>query len=523
MATTEVSTPALQIPDPPATPDARRSAAPRPRAVTPSRYQVGLITVLGAIFLVGLAPKLDTDLWWHLQDGAYIASHHAIATRDYLSFTFAGRPWTDHEWLSDLLLYGCYRVAGLWGTIVVFAAIICAAFGLVYARMAQAGVNRILALFVLCGAFIASSSTWGARPQMITLLFLAVYGLVLERWLRTRDRRLLLVFPPVMILWTNLHGGWVLGLVMLGLTFAGEGLNRVRRHEGALSAVDLRMLGFAILATVAATLLNPHGLSEVLYPLVWIFPSAYSNVLSEWVSSDFHQPVTMVFEAMLLLLIASFFVARPRLNWTHLLFVLAFTHLALSQSRNVSVWTIVITPLVAIYLQQAIRSARKPDHPAPDSVKPLLRPSRERALNITLLVLAMALYLTEALHFVNGSSLRADEAANFPQAAVGYMQTHRLASRTFANYAWGGYLLWKVYPRYRDFIDGRANTLFDATILHDYLVAYNAGPGWDGVLHRYRVQNVLVPPGAPLAQVLAENHGWRLRYHDATADLFTLR
>jgi len=498
-------------------------APPPPAAgrVVPSRYQVGLIVVLGAIFLVALAPKLDTDLWWHLKDGAYIASHHAVPTSDYLSFTFAGHAWTDHEWLFDLFLYGCYRLAGLWGTIIAFAAIICATFGLVYARMARAGVNRMLALFVLSAAFVASSATWGARPQMLTLFFLAVYALTLERWLATRDRRLLAVFPAVMILWANLHGGWVLGLAVLVLTLLGEWLNHANRHDGALSRGELRALGVTIVLTLLATLLNPAGLREVLYPLVWIFPSAYSNVLTEWVSSDFHQPVTMVFEGMLLALIAAFFIGRPRINWTHLILILAFTHLALSQARNVAVWAVLISPLLAIYLQR-VRGERSA---LATSARPArtIRPRTERILNITLLVLACSLYIVETLHFVNAKALGQNEASTFPAGAVHYLQTHRLPPRTFTSYAWGGYLLWKAYPRYRDFIDGRANTLFDTHLLNAYLTVSAVGPGWQGVLRHYRVQNVLVESNAPLAQALAVNSGWRLMYRDPVATLYTVR
>jgi hypothetical protein len=139
--------------------------------IVPSVYAVATFAVLGAVFIIALAPRLDTDLWWHLETGRYIASHHAVPTHDYFSFTFAGRAWTDHEWLSELLLYGLYRAGGLWSTIIFFAALICATYSLVYLAMRQRGINPVLGLFVLCGAFISASPTWGARPQMWTLFF----------------------------------------------------------------------------------------------------------------------------------------------------------------------------------------------------------------------------------------------------------------------------------------------------------------------------------------------------------------
>src|SRR5579871_377858 len=98
----------------------------------PSLYGVALIAVLGAVFIVALAPRLDTDFWWHLKVGAYISSHHVVPARDFMSFTLVGHAWTDHEWLAELLLYGLYSVAGLWGPIGFFAILICATFALVY-------------------------------------------------------------------------------------------------------------------------------------------------------------------------------------------------------------------------------------------------------------------------------------------------------------------------------------------------------------------------------------------------------
>jgi hypothetical protein len=140
-----------------------------PQLHAPGLYTVALVAVLGAILIVALAPRLDTDLWWHLKVGAYIAVHHAVPSHDFLSFTSRGRPWTDHEWLAELTLYSLYRLMGLWGPIVLFALVICAAFGLVYWQMAERGINRILALFLIFGGFLAASPAIGARPQMLSL------------------------------------------------------------------------------------------------------------------------------------------------------------------------------------------------------------------------------------------------------------------------------------------------------------------------------------------------------------------
>jgi hypothetical protein len=488
----------------------------------PSLYQVALLVVLGAILTLALAPRLEGDFWWHLIAGASIATHHAVPTHDFLSFTAAGHHWLDAEWLTELLMYGLYQLGGLWGPIVFFALVICASFALVYAVMATERVNKILALFVVMAAAVSSFASWGPRVQMMSLLFLALYGLLLTRFQIGRNRRLLVVFPVSMLFWVNLHSGFALGIVMLVIALAGGWLNRVTRHPDALSRDDLRALGVALVATVVVALVNPDGLSKLLYPLELALPNVFTNNIAEWASPNFHTSVMMVFEAMLLLLAGSALVARLRVNWTHLLVVLVFTHLALSQERNVAVWAVVVSPLVALYLQAAAQRLRElapgvtyRRHPVRGSLAPVL--------NVTLLALSVIFYIAIASHYVTPAAARQDERQNFPARAVGYLQTHRLQPNLFATYFWGGYAAWRLSPRYKVFIDGRAETVYSARILNAYLSAYAAAPDWKQVLNRYRVDDVLVERSAPLAQVLAEDNGWVLRYRDPMAVLYVRR
>lgn len=488
----------------------------------PSLYQVALVAILGAILIVALAPRLDTDFWWHVKVGQGIALNHAVPSRDYMSFTFKGHPWTDHEWLAELTMFGLYQLAGLWGPIAAFACLICATFALVYLHMRQRQIHPVLALFVTAAAFMASSASWGPRIQMVTLFFLAVYTLTLHRFSVTRDRRLLFVFPIAMLIWANIHGGFVLGLVALVLTLAGEALNRLTRHERAFSIADLQMLGITLIATMGVTVVNPNTYRQLLYPLTFILPNAYTNLIEESASPNFHMPVMMVFEAMLLLLIAAFFVGRPRLNWTHLFFVGAFTHLALSQVRNVPLWAVVISPLLALYLQGAVPALKEQfpwlsyrRRPVEGRIGPIL--------NLALLSLVLVAYLVEGSHFVSARTLRQAERQNYPVGAVAYMRTHHLPARVFASYAWGGYLLWNLFPQYRDYMDSRADTLYTTPILRGYLAMYGGSPEWKSDLDRYGIQDVLIERNAPLTQLLAEDPSWRLAYHDQLSVLYTRR
>jgi hypothetical protein len=478
---------------------------------------VALVVVLGAALVLALVPRLDTDLWWHLKDGAFIWHNGSVPTQDYMSFTFRGHAWTDHEWLAELLMYGLYSLGGLWALVIFYAVAITVTYGLVYLAMRQMGVHPMLALFVTAGAFMASSGSWGPRIQMLSLFFLALYSLVLGQYLKSPRRALLVALPAIMVIWANIHGGFVLGLVLIGATLVGEWLNRVSGRPN-LDWLQLRDLLVALAASFAITVVNPNTYRLLLYPLTFILPNAYTNIIQESASPNFHLPVMMIFEVLLLILIGALAIGRAPVNWRHLILIIGFTHLALSQVRNVPIWAVIVSPLVAYYAAQAgaALGIRGRD---PNAIR---RPvTRSKALINAVLILAIVVvYAGAGARYVNAKAMRKAETSNYPAGAIRYMGAHQLPPRVFVSYSWGGYLLWNLFPRYRDYMDSRADTLYDNRILNGYLTMYTASPGWRKTLNEFHIQDVLVEHKAPLAQVLALDPGWRLAYHDAESVLY---
>src|SRR5437016_3963148 len=122
-------------------------------------------------------PIIDPDVWWHLKTGALISSTHQVPRVDPFSFTRAGQPWVDHEWLSDWLVFTTYNAFGMGGLDIVFALVLTAALFLVFLR--SQGRPFIAGLFTIFGA-IASAPSWGVRPQMLSLLLASIFLWVLE-------------------------------------------------------------------------------------------------------------------------------------------------------------------------------------------------------------------------------------------------------------------------------------------------------------------------------------------------------
>src|SRR5882672_2959278 len=179
--------------------------------------RVFIAVVALGLFAMAARPVIDPDFWWHLRTGQLILQTHAVPHVDPYSFTRFGQPWTNHEWLSEVLIYGLYRAGGFAALIVGFAAIPAAIFLLVYVRCS--GRPYVAGLLTVWAA-VASIPLWGVRPQMISLL-LAGLVLLLRDLAQNKPRRWWWMVP-LMLLWVNLHAGYALGVALLVLFLLGD-------------------------------------------------------------------------------------------------------------------------------------------------------------------------------------------------------------------------------------------------------------------------------------------------------------
>ena len=170
-----------------------------------------MILAIG-LFAMAARNVIDPDVWWHLRTGQLILQNHAVFYTDPYSFTKFGQPWVNHEWLSDVLIFIVYRAAGWAGLIVVFAAIISAAFMCVFQRCS--GPPYLAAAVTVLGA-IASAPSWGVRPQTFSLFFASLFLLILER--SSAHENLLWYTLPITLIWVNLHGGYAIGIAFMCL------------------------------------------------------------------------------------------------------------------------------------------------------------------------------------------------------------------------------------------------------------------------------------------------------------------
>ncbi|HSB74925.1 MAG TPA: hypothetical protein VLC12_04700, partial [Terriglobales bacterium] len=426
-------------------------------------------------------------------------------------YTHYGQPWIAHEWLSEVLFYLIFRVAGWAGLAVVFAGIIGGTFLLLYRQCA--GRPYVAGLVTALGA-VATIPSWGVRPQMFSLLLAAIFLYLLGKAEHSHPAHLgfLWWMPPLLLLWVNLHGAFVLGPALIALTLAGWlaqawlGLESWQKTWGRGWRLAL-VLG----ACLAVIPLNPNGLELYRYPFQTLQARTIVDYIVEWASPNFHSVNFKPFLGLLLLTWLVVAVSRKRPSTTQLLLLLAMTWAGLSAVRHIPIFVLVAVPILAAGLDEL--AARR--HWFDGTQEKAPAPAK-LALNLALVLAVAGLAGARFYQAVNEQA--AGEAENFPKAATEFLLREHVPAPIFNYYDWGGYFIAKLYPQYRVFIDGRTD-LYGK--LMDTFSETASGKGdWRAALEHYQVQTVVVPPASGLAGLLRLDPGWKKAFEDKQAVVF---
>lgn len=406
---------------------------------------------LGAIAM----PVLNPDLYWHLSAGKYIKEFLRLPAADFLSWTEQGAPWTDFEWLAQIIYYGVYSLAGKAGFFALKIAVLGATFPVFYAILSLHGLKRA-AFFALPVWALALMANSDLRPENFSVLFFSVLLWRLEAarlsakaWPASPGAfaRLAAFFA----LWANLHAGFAYGLLLLVFYAAGGWADRKLWRPGGREQGWLPAL--AVPAAVAGSLLNPWGFKLYFILLQHAAQSAsMARYLAEWAPPSLTNPWAWPFMAFLLVsffLLLKRFLKERSLPLAHL-FTLGW--LAFEASRH-------MRHIVFFSMAAAVFSfdcAARLYEPAA-----LLRRGRF-ILGLALVYLCLLVWPRYLAFKVN----LGEEAAG----AASYLKANarELGGRKLYNpWTWGGYLGWALNPDYKVFTDGRY-------IFHRYLEPVSA-------------------------------------------------
>jgi len=466
-------------------------------------FPFALFTLL---FATAIRPTIDPDMWWHLRTGEAILAD-GIPRQDLFSFTFPDNEWVTHEWLSEVIMWGLYRLGRLPALMVFFAAVTLFTWWLAY-RLCDG--KPYIAGMVVAFAAKASEVVWGSRPQLFNLALFGLFIYTLERRKARRvGRWIFWAFPAITLIWANLHSGYLLGIVVLVTYLLGEYVEgrRTDPDPDTLPSGDVARLGAAVVGSLLAALANPNGARLWVYPFETLGSSVQRDFIAEWFPPG---PDQLVFWLMLLLVGAGLFgflKAARRPTATELLVFGGTAVGALLSVRNIPIFALAAAPIVARYLSDALpyRSLR-PD-PAGDPPNPL--PTVAAGVAIALGAILIA---TGTLRD-NDATIRTE----FPVAAVDWIEeTGREDARIFNAYNYGGYFIWRGYPVY---VDGRADVYGDEGLLQ-FGQTYFVRDNWQEPLDRNAIDLVVVEADSVLAYALGEAPEWDLVYDDPYTHVF---
>jgi hypothetical protein len=465
---------------------------------------------------------VDPDLGWHLRTGQWIAETGHIPHSDDFSFTRVGQPWVSHEWLSEVVFYELWKHGGAAALIVFSAIITTVGFMLLYLRCLPYGGARHWAAAATAFGAVAAAPSWGVRPQMFTFALASLLLWLLEAG--EHRPRLLLWIPLLFLLWLNLHAGFALGPALI-LAY-GVGL-LLETAVGSTPWPQARPILWRVLLLLLACLalvpLNPSGAQLYRYPFDTLRSPGMRSFIVEWFSPDFHQWLYRPFLLLWLLVLTALASSRwqPKGRVIVPLFLTAFA--ALDAVRHIPIFVLVAVPGIAAALPVAGST-----HPSAGAQGRLSKSERRGAsatapvssrflalFNAAVLVLMAGFAIVNWVGLARNQDAR--EAERFPEKAVSFLRAGHYPERIFVSYGWGGYAIWKLYPEYRVFVDGRADLYGDDLLRQSIQTLVEIRTGWRDVLDRWKVEAVLVPPSCALAQALLLDPNWHVAFHDSQA------
>jgi hypothetical protein len=461
------------------------------------RFHPAVIVVVGMCAVLvreAMHLGLSGDVFYQVAEGRWMLAHHAVVGHDMFSYTVLGHPWLSEEWGFALALSWLVAHVGAVTYWLVSAGACCGALILSVARWRKTGAGWLwtAALSILAGA--AMYDFVSPRPQDVSYLFFAALLLFLTL---ARGRTVWLVAcPPLLVLWANLHGSFLLGLGILVLELL---LSLVPPLPGRLVAQRLpsKAMALTVVTGLAATLVNPHGPGLLSYSFHVSSSSELTSFIAEWQSPNFH---SLFWLAM---------IAGPLLL---LLALLAFTGAA---------FAIDDVALACVMFLATLHAARFMPYFVLVMCAVLSRwtPIKRETIRPSLLTLPLAavvcLVFLAGPHTAAGTPEKGGGPLGTPVAATAFLKQQ--TGRVFTTYWWSDYLIYENIPV---FVDGRTDVYFGTDILETYVSVSDVSIDPDPVFRHWDVRWVMWNKGTTLTVYLSHDPAWKTAYRSGDAVVF---
>ena len=482
------------------------------------RYAPGILLVVVAIVAAG--QQVDPDLWGHIRFGQAVLRQHHLVLADPYSYSAPGHLWLNHEWLTEALMAWLYNHFGVIGLKLWKFGCAAGTILLVATAMSETGAAASVRLNTLTATALALMPQMEFRPQVFTFLLFASLLALLARH-NYRGTAPLWLAVPLLGLWANLHGGFIVGLASLGVYTAVVAIQDLIDRKGLRRTTQLIIL---TIGATAATLLTPYGLGIWVAVMHALHNPLTRNVITDWQPLLFALKIQwsvghlgVIYYLCAIALIATMaitFAMTPRggdlplVAIAMLMSVAAFTAVRNMPLAVIACATPIVRHFHLIFERNRIGAA----HVGAEIEN---APARSGVNQWVAAALAGAVVISSGLF-----SPRLSIGRDYPAGAVAFMQRNHLSGNILNAFGWGEYLIWHTAPESKVFFDGRYDTVFPQKVIKDYVVFFFDLSGGAQVLSAYPHDFVLIPPQSAAAGLMKITPGWKLIYRDATSVLY---
>jgi tetratricopeptide (TPR) repeat protein len=457
-------------------------------------YVFGSIIVLLAL-MYAIQNVSSTELWTHLKAGEWIVQHRSIPHQDIFSYTFQGKEWIDFEWLFQAIIYLIYYFLQFKGLIVFQSALVMLILFVLYKNgtLFDRG-ERWITFLTLVVVLNVMKPQIVLRPQMFFLLFLAVYMYILNLYY-LRKKNYLFLLPICQVIWTNIHGSFLAGIMLAGLYFSISTAQLLWVHRNRVNSLftDKKFLVplFLVLVLFGISLANPYGYKIYDIPLKTAFAAEAQGFIEEWLPIPlksllfFSTDNLLWFKLLFLLTLFSFIVCKENLkNLANIALFLAFSFMAFLHQRFTGAFGVAVAQVVIFNISAKMATIFPPR-------RKVSKPTRWRSWSFVIIALALSLVLMVLQKDFKNIELTVRKGY-YPDGVVRFIKERGIQGNIFNGFDYGGFLIWHLYPQLKVFIDGRVPTVYSEDFFWLHRQGLENERVWKRLVDEYDIDIVLI-------------------------------
>ncbi len=508
-------------------------------------YFSGLLAIGSLFGLVAYLATLeikDLDIWLHIATGKFITVNHIIPKVDVLSCSLGDRPWINHEWLFQVIVYNIFKVWGADGLLRMQATLVVVTM-LVLLFLGYNKDRQLITILGLYLVFLLFQQRFTTRPDLYSLLFFALYIFILALHIDRKWSTIALFV--IQILWVNTHGFFFFGPVFVLIGVISEWLKRSLRlpyewnESGRLTNEEYKRLKQIFFLVILASLLNPYFIKGAWYPLGVFFSFSGENKIFFSHIQELQRPIAwntlftggqfFHYKMVIVLSLISFIFNRRRVDISALFFWLIFLMFSLLAARNIAFFGF------AAYL---VSIANIVNISYKDIVPLRFTTKKFQCITSTMAKIAFLLFVFhhgriaaanayydfdkyELKSELGGISLR-----NYPAKAADFLSVNNVRGNFFNDFNSGAYLLGRCFPDIKVFIDGRTE-VYGGEFFKQYQEIMDKGniQLFEKMAGRYKITGVFLNSTRQyipkeILKYLYAHKEWRLVYFDYDAVIF---